>query len=117
MILALLIDLLVMDLNDLIRPLGLDVRQNRYDVVVGQSPLISEHPGFVDVPSQSLDTVLSHLEEHVVRVVPGVAGRVVRWSQEITVLISLVPVNLAFQVPAMAAGAMVLITVLTKLHH
>ena len=113
----LLIGLLVMDLNDLIRPLGLDVRQNRYDVVVGQSPLISEHPGFVVVPSQSLDTVLSHLEEQVVRVVPGVAGLVVRWSQEITVLISLVPVSLAFQVPAMAAGAMLLINVLTKVYH
>jgi len=49
--------------------------------------------------------------------VPGVAGLVVRWSQEITVLISLVPVSLAFQVPAMAAGAMVLINVLTKVYH
>ena len=51
MVLVLLIDLLVMDLNDLIRPLGLDVRQGRYDVVVGQSSLISGHPGFVVVPS------------------------------------------------------------------
>jgi hypothetical protein len=49
--------------------------------------------------------------------VPGVTGLVVRRCRKITVLISLVPVHLAFQVPAMASGAMVLIEHLAKRHH
>jgi hypothetical protein len=50
-------------------------------------------------------------------VVPGVAGLVVRRCREITVLISLVPVNLALKVPAMASGAKVLIACLAKVYY
>jgi hypothetical protein len=50
--------------------------------------------------------VLDHIEQLLVRVVPSVPGRVVRWSGQASIGKALAPIRLTFQVRSVAGSAM-----------
>ena len=95
-----------MNLNDLFGPSRLDERQNGDDLTVGQNILVHRHSRFVSVTNKRLETILRHLEQILIGVVPSMAGLIMRWSGQVTVLISFVPIRLPFEALPMATGAL-----------
>ena len=95
-----------MNLNDLFGPSRLDERQNGDDLAVGQNILVHRHSRFVSVTNKRLETILRHLEQILIGVVPSMAGLIMGRRGQVTVLIALVPIRLPFKIPAMATGAL-----------
>ena len=95
-----------MNLNDLRGPSRLDERQDSNDLTVGQNILVYRHSRFVFLTSKCLDTILRHLEQILVGVVPSMAGLIMGRRGQVTVLIALVPIRLPFEALPMATGAL-----------
>ena len=87
-------------------PPAFDEGQHGYYFLVGQDVFVGRHVRFVVIISNDMsEAVLGTLEQHLIRVVPGVPGRVMRWRGHFHVRSRRSPVRLAFQIRPMAGGA------------
>lgn len=97
----------VMPPPQILRPPGLDERQYRDEVLIGQAPAEGGHPCLVIFQVGRLDhAALRDVEQEPIRMMPGMAALVMRPGRKEALLVGGLPIRLAFKVPAMARGAM-----------
>lgn len=87
-------------------PAALDVREHGPDLVGGQGLAESRHVALVAFWRVGGDAVARDLEQHLVRVVPCMATRIVRRRRQTAVRLTLAPVRLPLQVGPVARRAL-----------
>src|SRR5690606_26754189 len=93
---------------DIIRPSALDVRQYGHDFIVAQNAGISRHVACIPLGCSTAGhhPILNNIHEYRVRVMPSVAGFIVRWCWQTPARTANSPVWLPFQIHAVAGGTM-----------
>lgn len=108
---------LVMTFTDVLWPCAIDERRNGNDFVVGQGAIIDRHVALVVLSSKPFEPEFRSFKKQLVRMMPCMTGLVVRRRRQPAVGLVVTSVGLAFEIVAVAAGAVFCIDLQSDCDH